>query len=79
MTEPELWNIDQVAEHLGYEGPSANKSATGTLSRWGVKADGYERSPNGRPRALYPAAEIRAAKAARPGRGARTDLHANER
>lgn len=71
MPEAELWNISQVAAHIG---AASDKSATSTLSRWGIKAVGYERSPAGRPRALYSADEIRAAKEVRPGRGARTDL-----
>jgi hypothetical protein len=71
MTEAELWNITQAAAYIG---AATNKSATSTLSRWGIKAAGYERSPAGRAQALYLAVEIRAAKEARPGRGARTDL-----
>lgn len=70
MPEPELWNIDQAAEHIG---AATDKSATRTLSRWGIRAVGYERSAAGRPRSLYPADAIRAAKAASPGRRKRTD------
>lgn len=72
MTEPELWNIDEAAAFLG---AASGKSATRTISRWGIKAAAYGRSDNGRPMSLYPADEIRAAKASRPGRGTRTDLH----
>lgn len=69
----EHWSIDEVAAHVG---AATSRSATRTLSRWGIKAAGYERSDSGRARAMYPAAEVRAAKESRPGRGARTDLPA---
>lgn len=72
MPELELWTIDQAAEHMGASTPvSARKS----LSRWGVKAAGYKPVAGGGLRAVYRADEIRAAKAARPGRGKRTDLN----
>jgi hypothetical protein len=45
MPEPELWTIAEAAAHIGT--PSAG-SARRTLSRWGVAAYGYQRSPNGR-------------------------------
>ena len=67
----ELWTIDQVVDYLGASSPG---SARRTLSRWGVKAVRYEPGPSGRPMARWPADAVRAAKAARPGRGARTDL-----
>lgn len=67
----ELWTIDQVADYLGAASPD---SARRTLSRWGVKAVRYEPGPSGRPMAHWSADAVRAAKAARPGRGARTDL-----
>lgn len=72
-SEPELWSIGEVAEHIG---ASSNGSARKTLSRWGVAAVAYERGPSGRAEARYGADEVRAAHAARPGRGARTDLSA---
>ena len=71
MTEPELWTIDQAAEHIGASTPV---SARKTLSRWGVKAVDYKPVEGGGLRALYRADDIRTAKAARPGRGARTDI-----
>jgi hypothetical protein len=72
MTKPELWTIAEAAEHIG---AASNKSATSTLSRWGVKAVSYQRSPRGPAKALYSADEIRAAHANRPGRGTRTDRY----
>ncbi|MEU8136089.1 hypothetical protein [Streptodolium elevatio] len=72
MAEPELWTIDQAAEHIG---AASTGSARKTLSRWGVTAVGYQRHPeSGRPAARYLADDVRAAHANRPGRGARTDL-----
>lgn len=71
MPEPELWTIDQAAEHIGASTPV---SARKTLSRWGVKAATYEPLDGGGLRALYPADKVRAAKAVRPGRGTRTDI-----
>ena len=71
MPEPELWYIDQAAVHLG---AASNKSASRTLSRWGIKAIDHPVGADGKARARFRADDIRAAKAARPGRGARTDL-----
>ncbi|MFB8241983.1 hypothetical protein ACFC58_36160 [Kitasatospora purpeofusca] len=68
----ELWTIDQVADYLG---AASAKSASRTLSRWGIRATRYTPHPaSGRPRAEYPADDVRAAAANRPGRGTRTDL-----
>jgi hypothetical protein len=67
-----LWTIDQAAEHIGASTPV---SARKTLSRWGVKAVDYQPVPGGGLRAVYNADHVRAAKASRPGRGARTDLY----
>jgi len=67
----ELWTIDQVADYLG---AASTGSARRTLSRWGVRAVRYEPGPAGRPMARWSADAVRAAKAGRPGRGARTDL-----
>lgn len=64
----DTWTIDQVAEYLGLQ-PGA---ARGTLSRWGVQRAGLTDDP--RPKSLYHAADVRAAAANRPGRGARSDL-----
>lgn len=73
--EPELWSIGQVARHLG---ATSTGSARRTLSRWGVEAADYQRGANNRIQARYDADQVRAAAAARPGRGARTDLHSEE-
>lgn len=62
----ELWTAAEVAEYLGAASPD---SARRTLSRWGVKAAEYRPGPSGRPQAHYRADEVRAAHAARPGRG----------
>lgn len=70
MADPELWTIEQAAEHIGASTPV---SARKTLSRWGVRAATYEPLDGGGLRALYPANKVRTAKAARPGRGTRTD------
>lgn len=69
LTEPELWTIQGVAEYLE---ASSTGSARKTLSRWGVKPVSREAGQWGQ--SLYDADRVRAAKAARPGRGARTDL-----
>ena len=68
---PELWTADQVADYLG---AASTGSARRTLSRWGVRAVRYAPGPSGRVVAHYRADEVRAAHAARPGKGARTDL-----
>ncbi|MFG3048155.1 hypothetical protein ACGFZR_24885 [Streptomyces sp. NPDC048241] len=65
-----LWTIAEVAAHLGIK-PS---SARGTLSRWGVRAADRRIDGAGRAHALYDPNQVREAAAARPGRGARTDL-----
>ena len=67
----DTWSIVQVAEFLG---AASVKSASRTLSRWGVAAVGYERGASGRPEARFDEQQVRDAKAARPGRGRRTDL-----
>jgi hypothetical protein len=69
---PELWTIQQVADHLGIRAPSAR----GTLSRWGIKRHSVGESGAGRMTALYEAARVREAAVNRPGRGARTDRQA---
>ena len=67
----DTWSIVQVAEFLG---AASVRSASRTLSRWGVAAVEYERGASGRPEARFNAQEVRDSKAARPGRGRRTDL-----
>jgi hypothetical protein len=69
-TGPELWAISEVAAYLGVQPGSAR----GTLSRWGIRRVGTGESKAGRITALYNADQVRAAHAARAGRGARTDL-----
>jgi hypothetical protein len=71
LKEPDLWTIAAVAEHIG---ATTTGSARKTLSRWGVRAVGREAGRSGE--SLYDAEQVRAAHAARPGRGARTDLTA---
>ncbi|MDX3230662.1 hypothetical protein [Streptomyces sp. ME19-01-6] len=66
----ELWTIDQVADFLGVK-PS---SARGALSRMGVRARSFRPHPDSnRAQALYDPEQVRSARAARPGQGARTD------
>jgi hypothetical protein len=67
-----LWSIDAVA---GFLGASSTGSARKTLSRWGVQAIG--RQPGRAGASLYDPAQVRAAKEAAPGRGARTDRKAS--
>ena len=71
MSAAELWGIEQVRVFLG---AASAKSASRTLSRWGVRALGYERGESGRPEARFDAQQVRDAKAGRPGRDNRTDL-----
>lgn len=70
--DTELWTIDQAADYLG---ASSTGSARKTLSRWGVQA--IARQPGRAGASLYDSAHVRAAKAAAPGRGARTDRKAS--
>lgn len=69
--ERELWTIDEVAAFLGYSGDAATGSARKTMSLLGVTA--VARQPGRGGKSLYDADRVRAAQAARPGRGARTD------
>ncbi|MER7688808.1 hypothetical protein [Streptomyces sp. NPDC097610] len=69
LKEPDRWTIAAVAEHIG---ATTAGSARKTLSRWGVKAVGREAGRSGE--SLYDPKQVRAARAARPGRGTRTDL-----
>jgi len=70
MPDPETWDINQVAAHLGQTPAAARR----TLSRWEVRACGERRLESGRIGSVYDADQVRAAHAAAPGRGARTDL-----
>lgn len=67
----ELWSIEEVRVYLC---AASVKSASRTLSRWGVRAVAYERGECGRPEARYDAQQVRTAAQSRPGRGKRTDL-----
>jgi hypothetical protein len=71
--DAELWTIDEVAAFVG---ASSTGSARKLLSRWGVRAVG--RHPGRGGVSLYDAHTVRAAKDARPGQGARTDLREDE-
>ena len=72
---PDLWTIDDVAAYLGIK-PT---SASGALSRMGVRAHSFRPHPTShRAQALYDPEQVKAAHAARPGRGARTDLNDKE-
>lgn len=74
LSAPDRWSIATVAEHIG---ASTTGSARKTLSRWGVKPVAREAGQAGQ--SLYDPEQVRAAAAARPGRGARTDLgHLND-
>lgn len=74
MTDDELWTAGRVAEEIG---ATSAGSARRTLSRWGVSAVQHRPGPSGRVQAYYRSGDVRAALAARPGRGARTDLHSD--
>lgn len=63
----ERWTISQVAEYLGYDGPSASGSARKQMSRWGLYSLG--RGPGRGGESLYAADQVRAANAARLGKG----------
>ncbi|QKN87550.1 hypothetical protein SEA_HFRANCETTE_23 [Streptomyces phage HFrancette] len=68
---PELWTRDQVAAYLGIAPDSVRRQMT----RWGIQRHDTIRHPeSGRALARYPAGQVRARHAARPGSGARTDL-----
>jgi len=72
---PDLWTIGDVAAYLGIQ-PS---SARGALSRMGVRAHSFRAHPTShRAQALYDPEQVKAANAARPGKGARTDLKEKE-
>lgn len=71
----DTWSIGQVREFLG---AASVKSASRTLSRWGVSAVSYERGQSGRPEARFDAEQVQTAAKNRPGRGKRTDLTTTE-
>ncbi|MET9097139.1 hypothetical protein ABZX72_34245 [Streptomyces cyaneofuscatus] len=64
----ETMSRDEVAAYLGIAPVSVSKR----MSRWNIDAVPERRGQRGQAR--YPAAEVQAKAAARPGRGARTDL-----
>ncbi|MEE4491628.1 hypothetical protein [Streptomyces sp. BE230] len=67
-----LWTAAEAADYLGIAPGSVRKQ----MSRWGIERTDTIRHPDsGRPVARYPADEIRAQHATRPGPGARTDRH----
>ncbi|MFF4645007.1 hypothetical protein [Streptomyces sp. NPDC001389] len=72
MSHDETWTLSEVAAFLGYRGDKATGSARRQLSRWGVKARGRAAGRGGE--SYFDIAEVKAAYAARPGRGRRTDL-----
>lgn len=70
-TVPEPWNLTQVALHLGLDGEAARDTARRTMARAGVEP--VSREPGQGGSNLYDPVAVRTV--ARPGRGARTDLH----
>jgi hypothetical protein len=50
----------------------SSRAARVQLARWGIEAVGRDVTTGEK---LWPAEQVRAQAAARPGRGARTDLH----
>jgi hypothetical protein len=65
----EEWTLAEVTERIE---ASSTKYADTLLRRWGVEAVG--RQPGRGGQSLYRALDVLAAKGARPGQGARTDL-----
>ena len=70
----ELWSSARCAEYLGL---AHAKDATTVLRRLGVRP--VSRQPGRGGQNLYLPAEVKAAHAARPGQGARTDLRRKPR
>lgn len=70
LTDATMWDARQVAAYLGIDLDSVRRQ----MSRWSIRRADVEESASGRTVALYPAAAVRETHAARPGRGARTDL-----
>lgn len=74
----EQWTIEEVAEFLG---AASNKSASRTLSRWGITRVDTEEREHGRVASLFDADQVRAAKTrprARGGRPSRASLISKE-
>lgn len=67
--QPERWTTSQIAERYN---ASSNRSIAVALSRLGIRP--VAREPGRSGQNLYDAAQVRAAMAARPGAGRRTDL-----
>ncbi|KUF17378.1 hypothetical protein [Streptomyces silvensis] len=63
----ERWTVSQVAEYLGYSGPSATGSARRQLSRWELAP--VDRQPGRAGENRYAADQVQAAHRARPGKG----------
>jgi len=66
----EWWTVDQAANYLSVQPGSAR----GQLSRWKIPRK-HLVGADGRSRAHYDAAALRAKAGDRPGAGTRTDLH----
>ncbi|MFE4857400.1 hypothetical protein [Streptomyces sp. NPDC056670] len=69
------YTLEQIGrELLGSKAKNPAKSASGVVSKLGLKPFTYYRDPDSkRPQALYYAGVVREALAKRPGQGARTD------
>jgi hypothetical protein len=63
------WTLAEVSAHIGAGSPGSARRA---LSRWGVAPIG--RLPGRAGQSLYDRGQVEAARAARPGRGHRSDL-----
>ena len=68
MPTPDLWTIQDVAQHIG---ASSTGSARRTLSRWGIRATQHHIDDHGRAHSLYNPEEVRNARDSRPGRSRR--------
>lgn len=69
IDEDEEWTLEETAARIG---ATSTGSARKMLSRWGVTA--VRREPGRGGQSIYNALQVLAAKGARPGQGARTDL-----
>ncbi len=63
----ERWTISEVADRLGYDGPSATGTTRKQLSRWGLLA--VDRAPGRGGESRFAADQVMALHEARPGRG----------
>ncbi|MBT2467876.1 hypothetical protein J7E97_08305 [Streptomyces sp. ISL-66] len=72
----ELFNLEHIGRWvLESKAKEPAKAAAAMVSKLGIKPFNYRPHPeSGRPQAWYVSGEVRDALAARPGRGARTDL-----